>query len=321
MKKLFSFLSLMMALSTSAIAETALVTNVAATNNNLSNHVQGAIPVAVNQKPINNQIQYVAGIPGTNYSTYNQKGFYLLSYTAGFGGMIPKELQVSNLQIRYNATLSQVEYSFDYVGFNNFCDVIMSRCNNKLDIVWNFNSVNIQEPGITSFKLNNDARTIELISSQKIDRIDIHALVNGKSVNYPLTQVSPNKFEWFLTPDISATGTMDFFFNYTIKGVGRDTKIRQFNLAGLHPVIFSYFSQDQSRFAMGDAFFAGRVSNPYVHFSLNNGPLMNYPMTVDGLLFNYYSGLYLKSGDVVKFYFTYNFDGKPYDSSWQQFNY
>ena len=166
---------------------------------------------------------------------YTDAGFYLL--TRSFeNGVLPKAdtITVSNVQFVYNSFTSSVQLSFDWES-----SVSTSIANLQYALYMNYDA-NLTDH-LSYWQVEGESRTtqqrrIVVQSTESLDRIDVHAIIDGAEYNFQMTEAYQNFYVWDFPPTVPDNSDMSIFFNYTVQGLGVDTPRFETNLDDLQEI-------------------------------------------------------------------------------------
>ncbi len=254
-------------------------------------------------------------------ASYLDFGFYFFDAKTFRAGSGTGSVHLRNLNVRFDSATSQVFYGFDYDAPLAECDAL---CLDLFALDMNYQVVGVGSPPIETFWFNPRARRLEITASQPLDRIDVHAVIAGRQYNHAMSW-SGGRYIWSLPPNVEASDTIDVFFNYDFAGRGADTRHFALPLTGLAPWyaagLSTLGSPDHIVLDYSVAAATVNLTNAYVHFRVNGGEWSHYAMTGPASAYGGVEYHYdlpdegtIKAGDVVDFWFTYSYDGVPYNS-------
>ena len=259
-------------------------------------------------------------------SQFNTSGFYLL--TRSFEGtLLPGESDVTlnNIVFDYDPETATASIAFDW-----FTDVNVFTINQQWGLLVN------QDAGLAPFLSDWDvdqnlARITVQALDGAVDRMDIHAKIDGQEFNFAMTETYLNFWAWDLPPNIPDNAEIEVFFNYDVNGTGIDTPVFTDNLGDLDELfdvnIFAFRNSidlvDQSIFNLtGDLGFDPiKLEEAFVTYSVNGGQLFSFQMqretvfedgfrTSTGMVHNF--PFEIQSGDEIVYSLQYRYKGVPY---------
>ena len=259
-------------------------------------------------------------------SQYNTAGFYLL--TRSFEGtLLPDESDVtlSNVVFDYDAATATASVSFDWST-----DVNVFTINQQWGLMVNQDAG--LAPHLSDWDVDqNLARITVQALDGAVDRMDVHAIINGEEFNFAMTETYLNFWAWDMPPNIPDNADIEVFFNYDVNGVGIDTPIFTDNVGDLGELFTVQINSFNDTFSLTDqaifilpgelGFDPIKLTQAFVSYRVNGGQLFAFEMqrvTTRDDGFSLVTAMQhtfpfdLQSGDEIEYNLTYTYKGVPY---------
>ncbi len=266
---------------------------------------------------------------------YIDSGFYLFTHSLE-NNVIPKAdtVTVTHVDFFYDSENNSVTLSFDWESdINPFSAFLQYGLYMNAD-------QNLDE-FLSDWKVEGQSRTtsqrrIVVNSVTGLDRIDVHAVIDGEQFNFEMDEVYSNFYTWDFPPNVPDNADMEVFFNYSVNGLGVDTPKFNQNIGDLAEIFIlrinifddSITLTDQVEYPLlgelGED--SIKLEQAFVTYKINGGDQVSFQMNretlqQDGLRnvtgMKHTLGVDLVEGDTIEYSFYYIFEGIPYTTPWE----
>lgn len=262
---------------------------------------------------------------------YNEAGFYLLTKSYVYGRLpTASEIELSNVDFDYDEAAGVARVSFDWETDTNPFEVF-----NQFALYMN-HTTHLTDH-LRDWKIEGgQKRRIVVNSAETLDRIDVHAVIDGQAYNFQMSEQYSNFYSWDIPPTVADNAEIHVFFNYSVGGYGVNTPTFEENLGNLREVyslsISSFYDtitlSDQTQYPlMGElGLDSEKLEVAYVTYKINGGAEQAYKMDRvitqdDG--FRFATGVQhtfdqdIVKGDTVEYRLQYIYKGVSYSTAWE----